>query len=56
MLSLDDVRTILHDPELSDEEAEAIRDAYRTWAELLLEMLSPGLMHDRPVGNGFEQD
>lgn len=56
MLSPDEVRTILNDPDLSDEEAEAIRDAYRTWAELLLALIDSGGTANYPMGSGFELD
>lgn len=38
MLTPDDIRSILHSPSMPTEEAEAIRDAYRNWAEITLEM------------------
>jgi hypothetical protein len=37
MLSIQQVKKILNKPEMSDEEVEALRDAYRSLAEVIFE-------------------
>lgn len=37
MLSIDQVRDLMEDPSLSDEEATAIRDACHRWADFAIE-------------------
>lgn len=37
MLTIQQVKTILNDPNISNEEAEAIRDSFRSLAEIIFE-------------------